>query len=254
MKIIEKSSAKISMSELFATPIVIKKLFADYEADAILEATLKQYNCNQNNFIPYKYHCIDWENLSELRGDIEKFEEYYDQLLLLPLQQRVNAIFSDMQFQSISDHDDQFRFNPLTVRILYPPQAEITQHCENESVHKCPRFFELLKVKINVWDLFSLVLMLNPPEAGGEIIIYNQCWTDLVEMEEQRANLIALDDSSTSTHIRAKVKLEKGDVLIFQAGKTWHKVDRVTGTAPRITAGCFFGKAQNDKGTFRFWS
>jgi len=133
---------------------------------------------------------------------------------------------------------------------------DINQHCENEAVVRCPAVFEMLDEYMSIWDQHSIVLMLQKPDSGGDIIIYNEKWVDIEQTVSQRAKLVELDKPETGGkgHINEIVTLNAGDILIFPAGNTWHKVSEAYGAKARITIGGFMGKAKAQNSTYLFWS
>jgi hypothetical protein len=53
--------------------------------------------------------------------------------------------------------------------------------------------------------------------------------------------------------IKDKIKPKKGDMILFQGGNIWHRVETVRGNIPRITFGGFIG-ISIDKTKFYYWS
>ena len=49
-----------------------------------------------------------------------------------------------------------------------------------------------------------------------------------------------------------KVALAIGDLIIFDAGRIWHRVSEVQGTTPRLTIGGFICFSQDDHTVYYF--
>ena len=245
-------NAVITREILFNEVIVIKKFMQAKQVNDILEKLKLTYDCTLNQFVPYKFPEIDWNNTGEFKNMVRHFNSALGDLLVTPFIASLNSYLSGFSIMPVSGLEEDPLFSTLTARVLQPNKVEIHHHCENEMVPRCPPFYDLLGKYINVWDQHSMVLMLNKPTTGGEIVIYDEKWKDASVTDTQRNSLEDLDKRGEAPLY--SVRLDPGDLLIFRAGNTWHKVAEVFGSEPRITAGCFMGASVHEPNNMLCWS
>jgi len=235
-------------------PVVLKNFLSADEVSEILDKVFKNYNHTINNYIPYRFSTMNWNTLSEHFKSTEDFKYLFHELFYAKFEKKLNAVLNDCQVKSISELSSGFVFNPFTIRVLQPESVDIHEHCENISIHFFDRFFKELSNIIQVYDQYSFLLMLQPSDSGGEIVVYDEYWKNSESVPEQIQKLQQLDQSGNKDHIKHIISLQKGDLLIFEAGKTWHKVNQAHGNKPRITLGGFAGWSKQDNNTLVFWS
>lgn len=99
--------------------------------------------------------------------------------------------------------------------------------------------------------------MLQEPEEGGKLRVYNKTWEEAKKYNDRNNTLISedgkeisLDDSSEIEKV--ELGLEAGNLLIFQGGRLWHRVEKVLGNKERVTLGGFlgFGKDETDNNVY----
>lgn len=244
--------ATINRETLLNESIIIKGFFEDGLVQEILQTIRSSYDCTVNQFVPYKFPEIDWNDTKKFEDMVSKFNATLANLLVKPFTSGINTYLNGITFQPASGLTPHSLLSAMTVRVLQPGKVEIHQHCENEMIPRCPDFYNLLGQYIEVWNQYSMVIMLNKPSKGGEIVIYEDKWVNAEAAETQRKKLYDLDMAGQNTG--NSVGLDTGDLLIFRAGNTWHKVAQTYGAEPRITAGCFMGQSVKDPDQFLFWS
>jgi hapalindole-type alkaloid chlorinase len=138
-----------------------------------------------------------------------------------------------------------------TVRIVQPG-GEIHLHCENETAHFAP-----VSHLASVLDLRSQLSFYAPlalPEGGGQLHIYH-----VRHGEASGAPLRSMNrsDASTLQYVEqygfTLALPEVGDLLIFDAGRHYHRVSAITGTHPRWTMGGFIARARQQQ-SLHYWS
>jgi hypothetical protein len=129
-------------------------------------------------------------------------------------------------------------YQPFSIREMLPG-AFIDVHFENEAFD-APPMQELLE-QLDGPEQLSAYLALAVPEEGGELSVYPLRGTD-----PQAAAIRALDRTAESTYAeiqaiapRAVLNTGVGDLLIFDAGRHFHRVTRVGGRRSRWTMGSF---------------
>jgi hypothetical protein len=236
---------------------IVKNFLASKEIQTILEDLDKNYSLapDKNHYLPYPFPSIDWSKAEMYKEKTARFVNSFSKDLVSILQYRLNNLFKPSQFNPIQSISPEFQFNPFTLRILRPSKVDIHHHVENQSVEQYANFFQELGYYLQVYNQFSFVLMVQAPEQGGEIVLFDEVWKGHHLVEQQRK---ALDDMDTADAIAHKIKevicLNAGDLLIFPAGITWHKVAEVSGNIERITLGGFIGKSLTEENSYLFWS
>jgi hypothetical protein len=97
--------------------------------------------------------------------------------------------------------------------------------------------------------------MLLKPESGGEMTIFDVTRTEAVkkiddlQLESRQGEI--LDIEKNVDHI--KLQIDEGDLLIFDGGTIWHRVEMVRGNKHRITLGGFIGFTADRKEIY-YWS
>lgn len=135
-------------------------------------------------------------------------------------------------------------YQAFSVREMLPGAA-IGLHYENEAFDS-PSMGQLLGGLTGPQQL-SAYLPLSLPEGGGELCVY-----DLRPEHPHFSALKSRDRLDAATHAelaaisRAHVLDAKpGDLLVFDAGRHYHWVERVRGTKPRWTMGTFLGRTRD---------
>jgi hypothetical protein len=236
---------------------IIKNFLAPKEIQTILGDLEKNYSLapNKNHYLPYPFPSIDWSKAEMYKDKTAQFVNSFSQDLVSILQYRLNNLFKPSQFNPIQSISPGFQFNPFTLRILRPSKVDIHHHVENQSVAQYSYFFQELGYHLQVYNQFSFVLMVQAPEQGGEIILFDEVWKGHQFVEQQRQALYDMDKAGAiAQKIKEIIRLDAGDLLIFPAGITWHKVAEVSGNTDRITLGGFIGKSLTEENSYLFWS
>jgi hypothetical protein len=143
------------------------------------------------------------------------------------------------------------RYAPLGIRTL-EPGGSIHLHCENET-RSFPAMVELSK-QLSSDSILSFYVPLAEPEEGGDLEIYPLRFGEpsgeaLTRVGRQGSVLDDLLRKVTPIVPRLAV----GDLLIFDAGRHFHRVTRVGGSRTRWTFGGFLARA-TDGTQFRYWN
>lgn len=138
---------------------------------------------------------------------------------------------------------------PGTFRIISPEHCHIDLHCGNQFLHRFPEFYQELGTGVDVQDQLSFFTLINKPDDGGKLAIYNAKWSDFDDCDLKNQTLLQRNLSGAVSVDNFEVcmpEINPGDLLIFQGGQYWHKVIEVYGKAQRITFGGFIGKDKLD--------
>jgi hypothetical protein len=145
-------------------------------------------------------------------------------------------------------------------RHLHPKGGLMTVHCGNYFGKNFETVYTHLVEKIKVVNQMSYFVMIQKPDIGGELSIFNLRWVDgqgkkgFSEDEE----VILSNGATIKVDKHPKIKRfpmipEPGDMILFQGGNIWHRVEKVFGSKERITFGGFMG-IDKDESTFYYWT
>jgi hypothetical protein len=147
-----------------------------------------------------------------------------------------------------------------TMRYLTPEKGLMSVHCGNYFGKTFEESYSDLTKKVAVENQMSYFIMLQEPEEGGELTLFNFRWkAGQTKINPSEDNEIIQPDGSkmyvenTKEIIKDKIRPKKGDMILFQGGNIWHRVETVKGATPRITFGGFIGMSLN-KDKIYYWS
>ena len=147
-----------------------------------------------------------------------------------------------------------------TFRYLIPNGGLMSVHCGNYFGKTFKETYSHLTTLVSVENQMSFFFMLNEPEEGGELSLFNFRWEDgQTKKDPAEDNEIILPDGTKRyvqtdpTILKNKLRPEKGDMILFQGGNIWHRVEKVRGQLPRITFGGFLSLNYSGD-TIYYWS
>lgn len=140
-------------------------------------------------------------------------------------------------------------FCPATFRIMNPFQGALKIHSEKMVNSLKPLNNELLsKVNSGKQELSFFIMMQNPVK-GGNLILFDKRYSDCNYNISK-----GLPSWKDTIGNKAKVlKLEEGDLILFNGGELLHRIEDIRGENSRITlAGFSDYSKQSDK--IHYWS
>ncbi len=156
--------------------------------------------------------------------------------------------------------DEKGSYLFATVRYLVPYQGLMSVHCGNYFGQTFEKFYQHLMTKVATKDQMSYFIMLQEPDEGGELSLFNFRWEDgQTKVDSAEDNEVIQPDGSkvyvqTDPRIRKnKLRPHAGDMILFQGGNIWHRVERIKGTKPRITLGGFLSLSHDGSKVY-YWS
>lgn len=142
-----------------------------------------------------------------------------------------------------------------TFRDLNPNTGEMTLHSGLHFYYTFPDFYKHLHTIVGDNNQLSYFTLLQKPEAGGELTIYDIVQEEIgrkiddLQIENKQGELLHIEKNLPNI----KLDLEDGDLLIFDGGTIWHRVEMVKGNKHRITLGGFMGFTNNGEEIY-YWS
>ncbi|MBI3519098.1 MAG: 2OG-Fe(II) oxygenase [Bacteroidetes bacterium] len=259
---------------------LIKNFLSEEEVDKIMENFNKALNDNPaHTSVGFTYPPIFAEFSSKLRNasneekeiEVKKyfektghFNDNFSNMYNVDVRTRMEKLFRGIaggrEINVAETADGKGNYPFATFRYLLPDKGLMTVHCGNYFGKTFGEFYKDLAQKVAVKNQMSYFIMLNEPEQGGELTLFNFRWKDgQTKVDNMEDNEIIQPDGSkmyvedNPNIIKDKIKPKKGDMILFQGGNIWHRVETVRGSKPRITLGGFIG-VSIDKTKIYYWS
>lgn len=125
----------------------------------------------------------------------------------------------------------------------------MTLHCGLWFYALWPDFYKHLHQIVNPAHQLSYFTLLQQPDSGGELSIFDFCWKEEIKkIPDSLTRLTSADEIfSDRMHCKFPLSINEGDLIIFDGGEIWHRVEIVNGEKNRITFGGFLGLSKNDE-------
>lgn len=139
-------------------------------------------------------------------------------------------------------HQNGDTYSPAQVRFTYPDTGGIGLHKGNEFIH-LEGFAGLHKI-VQLRDCLSYYLVIDKPEVGGELILYDDLPEELTVSKKE----LDLDSYQQRCY-----DPEVGDLIVFHGACIWHAVSEVKGSKIRHSIGGFLGLSTNGEAIY-YWA
>lgn len=188
---------------------------------------------------------------------VPKFEKVYEVDLIGKIRDLLKRLNEGKDAkQLIKDNTDLI--SPANFRMM----PSLFLHCGNQFNNVFPRNYNFLSTQVEVHNHLSYFMVIQEPEEGGRITLYDIGWNEAEESVFRTSTIITLTgekfdlDKKNSKRGNVKLDLKAGDLLIFAGGEIWHRVEEVRGNRKRITFGGFlgFGNKSNTKDDLYMWA
>ena len=140
-------------------------------------------------------------------------------------------------------------FTPSQMRCFLSNYPALPVHCGKVFKKMYQDFYTMLSYEVEVANQVSYFIMLQEPEHGGELELYDVPWHQDQQMHPFES--IRMQDNSILNVVHDKsvrkmtIKPSPGDMVIFMGANIWHSVQGFTGSLDRITIGGFLGPSKN---------
>lgn len=145
---------------------------------------------------------------------------------------------------------------PATFRFFTPEKGGLYVHCGRLFQNQSPMFYEVVESMSQDLQLSFFFVLQNPLE-GGELTLYDMLWDRVNGKDCPENNEFVLDRDGNKVFLHAvnsvEVRPSVGDLLIFNGGAIWHRVEEIKGDISRITLGGFMNFSPDGKTCF-YWS
>ncbi len=243
-----------------------------YSLDEVSDIKNFLSNLDESEFMPTPSGKIFPAPFAIITNTEEKLDSYYRKLarfdnyktshdVVGKLMTKLDSFFKkvaknyqvSIPFNKIKDKE----VAPGTFRMFFPGMGGLHVHCGNLFQAQSMFYYSLIKNNIDMNDQLSYFVVLQQPEAGGELTIYNMLWDKVKRKESPENNEFVIDDSGNFIYVKDvpsfAVKPKPGDVLVFSGGPIWHRVEDIKGAIPRITFGGFLNFSKGGSELY-YWS
>lgn len=141
-------------------------------------------------------------------------------------------------------------YTPATIRLAYPNRGGIPVHTGNEFLHGSA--YDYLKEIARLVNGLSYFVVVNKPEGGGELVVYDLPEDQLKKSETDREKIRQAKQNLDEVP-RNYIDPDVGDMVIFQGGSILHCIAPILGNETRITIGGFLALSQDGKKVY-YWS
>jgi hypothetical protein len=146
---------------------------------------------------------------------------------------------------------------PGTFRFMMPNLGGLFIHCGNLFQRQSEFFYSMLEGDVDMENQLSYFIVLQNPESGGELTLYDILWKDVQKKDHPENNEYVIGRDGERIYVKdlckAQVRPEVGDILIFHGGPIWHRVEDIVGSGPRVTLGGFLNFSKDRKDLY-YWS
>ncbi len=180
---------------------------------------------------------------------IDDFNQEFEVKIGERLQKIFNYIGNDRPFNFLY-LDEKGAFPHSQFRTLYPKVGLFPVHCENCHLSTFNSFYDHLDNLVHVKNHKSYFILLNKPQRGGEILLFDIQWEE--GQQWRPVDMIQLSNGKVIDPIKDKhikkmlLEVNEGDMVLFSGGNIWHKVTRIMGSKDRITLGGFFSTTKEN--------
>lgn len=193
-------------------------------------------------------------------GFNSKFYEDYGVDVKHRFESLFSAISGGRTIEVASGFEEKGHYPFSTFRYLIPEKGLMSVHCGNYFGKTFQNFYKDLTKKVAVENQMSFFIMLQEPERGGELSLFNFKWKDGQTKTSPSEDNEIIQPDGTKLYVennpnikKDKIVPKKGDMILFQGGRIWHRVEMVKGAVPRITFGGFLAPSL-DGNKYYYWS
>lgn len=237
--------------------VIIENFFSESEVSFFQEnfnrCILKHADLIDTKFSGFTFGktLFDTENLSHYKNLVPKYIDAEKELFNFSITDRFLNLIETLTFNvpvKIAKHTDNTSFLPNSVRVMEPDKGGLFVHADLYIHETFKEATELMNI-INHKTVLSMIVSLQKPENGGNLLLYNLMYKDTPRsIFNSTKNIFKSMEAYVSKFKVNKIDLKIGSLIIFNAGQQWHAIEPIKGTQSRITVGCFTGynKSNNE--------
>lgn len=240
---------------------LIRNVLSQQEASAVVEG-LSKFSSQLQFPMPFGQMFGEPLMITQpgLTGYLDNAQKFRTELLEhcgLDFDQRLIDVFTSMSggrnVSCPSTNIDEL-YGGSVIRIIKPHTHGLHVHAGNEFVNEYESMKDLSQ-QSDLYDQLSFFVVLQAPEEGGELSLYDLKWEKTPqEVHTERYPHFSLERDQYFANIECRpTNPQVGDMIFFAGGRIWHQVNPHTGERDRITMGGFTSFSHDDQ-TVYFWS
>lgn len=266
--------AEVSLNglrQLQTDAVVLKNFLSKPQVHTLLQNLLaipqNRAALTQSKTYPFSFALLNRSSpdfANELKAyyrQAKQFKDSFARNFGIDMEQKFTQILSALnqnQAAKILDTAEDGSYIPFTFRMIVPEKNHINLHADNMFPQFAPEFYEALQQVAEVKNQLSFFTVLQKPESGGQLSIYNVAWDVAKEFNIEEQSIILENGKHLHTHrtnelFRHQLDLEEGDLVIFPGGQLYHRIEEVYGSKMRITLGGFIGYSKTNEDVY-YWS
>jgi len=190
--------------------------------------------------------------------ETDRISNFFNQVLGIKVEKLFESVVTKISgdrkvTQPVYSNGDKYK--AATLRISKPGREGMQSHIGNEFITYLPQLEHIAGV-VDPKDRFSFFFLLQKPEIGGELVVFDLVWKNTPEhlVADMAVVKKKLEREEYLNNFKSmNVNMDAGDLLIFDGGRIWHRVRPSEGDMDRITLGGYGGISRDGKG-FNYWS
>lgn len=182
--------------------------------------------------------------------DAERFHAEFVEMFGFDPHERLAEIFATMSggMALTSPSEDGRRYNPGQIRIMEPNGGGLAAHAGNEFlISNKEGSANHLWDTTDALDHMSYFVVLQRPDEGGALSVYDKLWVDPRDEGGEVHIPLTHDATDFDQLAHLTVDPDPGDLVVFQGGRRWHRVEPVFGSRPRLTYGGFVAPSRDHR-------
>lgn len=186
--------------------------------------------------------------------DVDRARRRYREAFGFDPHERLAEVLAPMAsgLPLVAPLEDGRPYNPGHLRWWTPGGPGLPAHAGNEfRRHLEHGAMKHLLTITRVQHHLSYFVVLEPPDSGGELRVYDLTWETDQGLDDWADAL--RDDARMDSVPSVLFAPSAGDLVIFGGGWRWHRVDPLTGDRRRVTYGGFAAPAL-DGSEIHFWA
>ncbi|PCH95433.1 MAG: hypothetical protein COB85_04565 [Bacteroidetes bacterium] len=162
------------------------------------------------------------------------------------IMQTIHAVAEGVEVY-VPKNDEGLTFIPSSVRVCKPYKGAIGSHVGNDFNYKMPEI-QLLDSMAKLEGQLSYFLLLEQPESGGELVLFDLLWPESPESISNQEQLGNEERDEVLDNLqKMHIAPQAGDMILFAGGRIWHRVKDIGGSVDRITIGGFATFSRNEE-------
>jgi hypothetical protein len=246
--------------------ILIENLLSPSEISSILEGVKNQVPNNRKVFkeevtlYPRGFAAYLDSSVGNVSDDLklylehgERYIQEFQRFTNVDFHSILSSVFNQLSSESsygfLKGDDEIGYFVPSQIRAFHPNKSAIPVHNGNVFQKMYQDFYSAMSSRVVIKNQMSYFIMLQEPEFGGELTLFDMPWNQKQEMAPSKSIITETGESRNLVDDpgvqKTVVKPSPGDMIIFMGGDIWHNVGPFTGALDRITLGGFFSFLTN---------